>query len=545
MESVDKSKIIDQIIGNSPNRLRESYFHTHHRDLLFTILEFTLNISEIRFPYKVWHWVNNQPLYITCSCGVRVSENMNWRLGYKKFCSNKCSSNSLETKTKLKETNQRNWGVNHYSQTTQYADKVKQTSQKKWGVDNYSKTAEFLEKAKKTSLKKWGVDSFTKTPEFLEKSKKTSLANWGVEFPTQSSIIKEKIKQTNFNRWGVSHIFEYNEYRDSSFKISSHSNYISYEEGLNVFMCDSGHAHEFTISTDDYYGRTKSGNKLCTVCCPISDTSSLKEKEIFEFIESHYSGQIIRGYRPDKLEIDIYLPELGLGFEFNGLWWHSSKYKEKAYHRKKTQHFKDQGIRIIHLWEDDWIEKSSILKSQIKNWLGMSRTKIFARQCQIVEVANSSDFLGANHLQGPDRSSIKIGLLYGTELVSIMTFNKAEGRKKMDSQSWNLSRFCNKTDHNVVGGASKILSWFLNKYQAGRIVSYADSDWSVGNLYHQLGFKLLYQTGPDYKYLINHRRVHKSRYRKSNLAGSISESQHMKGVPKIWDCGKIKFELIK
>ena len=396
MESVDKSGIIDQIIGKSPNRLRESYFNKHNRDLLSTILEYTVNIPETRFPYKVWHWVNNQPLYIKCPCGARVSENMNWRLGYKKFCSNKCSSNSLETKTKLKETNKKKWGVEHYSQTTEYVDKVKQTSQKKWGVDNYSKTAEFLEKAKKTSLSKWGVDSFTKTPEFLEKSKKTSLKNWGVEFPGQSTIIKEKIKQTNFKRYGVSHIFEYNGYRDSVFRISSDSNYISYEGGLNVFRCDSGHGHEFTISTDDYYGRTKAHNKLCTICYPISDSSSLKEKGVFDFIKSHYTGEIISGYRQDRLEIDIYLPELRLGFEFNGLWWHSSKYKEKSYHRKKTEHF-----------------------------------------------------------------------------------------------------------------------------------------------------KLVYQTEPDYKYLVNNQRIHKSRYRKSNLAGGISESQHMREVPKIWDCGKIKFELIK
>jgi hypothetical protein len=42
------------------------------------------------------------------------------------------------------------------------------------------------------------------------------------------------------------------------------------------------------------------------------------------------------------LEIDIYLPELKLGFEFNGLYWHSNKFKEKNYHLNKTDWFKEK-----------------------------------------------------------------------------------------------------------------------------------------------------------------------------------------------------------
>ena len=126
-----------------------------------------------------------------------------------------------------------------------------------------------------------------------------------------------------------------------------------------------------------------------------------------------------------------------------------------------------------------------------------------------------------------------------------MTFNRLEGRFKMNKDEWNLSRFCSKLNTNVVGGASKLLNYFQKKYEAKRIISYADKDWSNGYLYEKLGFKNIKESRPDYKYIIDNRRVNKSRYRKSRLNTKLSESQEMKfrNIQKIWDCGKIKFEL--
>lgn len=546
MSSMDKLRIISVITGDSPNRLRETFFKKNALDTYNEIMEFTSNISDIKFPFKIWHWVNNEPNYIRCYCGKRVSTNMNWRDGYKKYCSNKCSSNSEETKNKLKETNLERYGVDHYSKTDEYVIKVKKTSLSNWGVDNYSKTDEYVIKSKETYLEKYGVDSYTKTNEYLEKSKKTSLSNWGVEFPTQSDFIKNKIRDTNILKYGTSHI-ENDEYRNSNFNISNNEFYIGYIDGYNHFRCDYGHNHTFRISTDNYYGRIKSNNKLCTICNSISDNSSLKEIMLFDFIRSNYDGEITRNYRDGRLEIDIYLPDLGIGFEFNGLWWHSEKYRDKNYHINKTNYFKERDIRIIHIWEDDWVNNENIIKSQILNWIKASSNRIFARKCEVVEMGTESIyFLNDNHIQGYDRSILKLGLFNDGILVSMMTFNKIEGRKKMKDGEWNLSRFCNLLNTNVVGGASKLLKYFIIKYKPSRIISYADKDWSEGGLYRTLGFELISESKPDYKYLVNGSRVNKSRYRKSNLKTNLSESEYMKSINiyRIWDCGKMKFELI-
>ena len=70
-------------------------------------------------------------------------------------------------------------------------------------------------------------------------------------------------------------------------------------------------------------------------------------------------------------------------------------------------------------------------------------------------------------------------------------------------------------------------------------MSYADSDWSDSGLYETLGFSKVSESKPDYKYLVKNKRIHKSSFRKSKTG--ISESKL--DIYKIWDCGKVKFEI--
>jgi hypothetical protein len=545
---MSKIDIILSITNGSPNKLRERYFIKNNISLYNEIIYYTHNISDINFKCKIWHWVNNEPSYILCECGNRLSFNMNWLDGYKKYCSNKCSANNKQLRENSKNTLLMRYGVDHYSKTKEYLEKVKKTSIERYGVDNFSKTYEYVEKSKKTYLEKYGVDSYTKTDEYLIKSKNTCIKKYGVDSYTKTKEFQDILKKTNIERYGVDHLFKSDTYRGDNFNITNNKYYIKYVDGFSIFKCDCGNEHNFEIKSDDYFGRIKSNNKLCTICYPISNSSSIKETMLFDFICENYNGTIKNNYR-DGLEIDIYLPDLKIGFEFNGLYWHSEKFKEKNYHLDKTNYFKEKDIRIIHIYEDDWVYRQDILKSQIKNILKINTEKIFARKCKIKEIniKECKQFLNENHIQGVVSSNIKIGLYYGEELVSLMTFNTSEGRKKMEEGGYNLNRFCNKLNINVVGGASKLLRHFERKYNPVRIISYADKDWSIGDLYHKLGFKNVGDNGPDYKYIINMRRVHKSRYKKSKLNTSLTESKQMKkdGFLKIYDCGKLKFEIKK
>ncbi len=456
-------------------------------------------------------------------------------------------------KEKIKETNIERYGVDNVFKSELVKNKIKEIILEKYGVDNYTKTEEYKEKSIETSISKYGVDHHNKTVESKENTKISNNKKYGVDWYYQTNEFKKKSIETFNDKYGVDHYSKTEEYRSNTL-IGNNINYSKYlENGISEFLCNKGHS--FKINSDNYHSRSKSNIPLCTVCNPIGDLMSVKEKNLFEYIKSVYSGEIIQSYR-DKLEIDIYLPELKIGFEFNGLYWHSERHKPKNYHLDKTNYFKERFIRIIHIWEDDWVFKQEIIKSQINNLLNLNTQKIYARKCVIKEVSikETREFLDNNHIQGFISSSFKIGLYHtvtqsngvtNEELVSIMTFDSFEGRKKMEEGGYNLSRFCNKLGYNVVGGASKLLSYFIKEYKAYRIVSYADKDWSVGNLYYTLGFKNISNNKPDYKYVVDMKRVHKSNFKKSNLKTELSESSKMKelGINRIYDCGKIKFEI--
>jgi hypothetical protein len=137
-----------------------------------------------------------------------------------------------------------------------------------------------------------------------------------------------------------------------------------------------------------------------------------------------------------------------------------------------------------------------------------------------------------------------LGLYFEKEIVSLMTFDHYEGRKKMEDGGWNINRFSNKLNTNIIGGASKLFKYFLKNYNVKRVISYSDNDWSLGNLYETLGFEKINEGNPDYKYIFEGVRIHKSRFRKSKLDTNLTESEYMKKsqIFKIWDCGKTKWE---
>jgi hypothetical protein len=451
-------------------------------------------------------------------------------------------SQSEKIKEKKRETFIQNWGVDHPLKSIEIKEKIISSNLEKWGVKWTLQNDKIKENIKSTNLNLFGVDNPMKNEDIRQKVVKNNLEKWGVDYYYQTDEFKEKSKETLLKNWGNEFIHKSEIYRKGRYKVTKDVNYIKYlNDKISLFKCNKGLNHLFKISSDNYIQRIKNNIPLCTICNPISDLKSIKEKELFEFIKSTYDGEIIQSWR-NGLEIDIYLPELNLGFEFNGLYYHSDKYKDKWYHLNKTKHFEEMGIRIIHIWEDDWISRCGIIKSQIKNLLNKSERKIFARKCYVKEIKDSkisNKFLENNHIQGRDYSVIKIGLFFNEELVSVMTFNKSEGRKKMEDSGWNLSRFCNKINLNIIGGASKLLIFFIKKYSVKRIVSYADRDWSIGNLYFKLGFDLVSENNPDYKYIIENKRIHKSRFRKSKTGLSESELDLL----KIWDCGKLKFEI--
>lgn len=285
-----------------------------------------------------------------------------------------------------------------------------------------------------------------------------------------------------------------------------------------------------------------------------SPKKSKAEDELFDYLNYLQPGFI---RNDNKLlsgrEIDIINHKLKLCIEYNGLYFHSDKYRDRKYHISKLQEVEKHGYRMIYIWEDWWIRKREIIKSMLRSVLNKTENKIYARRCEIRQVDNliSNTFLNSTHIQGTCVSKIRLGLFYENELVCIMTFGKlrrAVGHFSKDDH-WELLRFSSKLNTTVVGGASKLLKHFILNYKPIRILSYSNRDWSNGNLYYKLGFKKLGNTDPGYFYAKGKLRFNRFAFTKNKLVSlgydiNKSESQIMNenGYMKIWDTGNMKFE---
>jgi hypothetical protein len=61
---------------------------------------------------------------------------------------------------------------------------------------------------------------------------------------------------------------------------------------------------------------------------------------------------------------------------------------DKNYHLNKTELCEQKGIRLIHIFEDEWLNKQDIVKSRLKNILGLTENKVYGRKCQVKEISN-------------------------------------------------------------------------------------------------------------------------------------------------------------
>jgi hypothetical protein len=398
-----------------------------------------------------------------------------------------------------------------------------------------------------------------------EKINKTNIEKYGCERPIQNINIRKKLEKTCIDKYGFGVVSKNNEIINKSKNkqmqwLLKKYNYLNINYIKNHtanFKCDNGQNHSFDIDFGLLGNRVKYKTIICTICNPLNSYSkSGREIKFQKFIEEIYDDEILfNTTNIIEKELDIYIPKLKLAFEFNGVYWHNELYKPNNYHQEKTEISEKHGIRLIHVYEDDWIYKQDIVKSRIISIVGKSE-KIMARKCEIKEIKNNNlvrSFLEKNHIQGFVGSKIKIGLFCNDEMVSLMTFGnlrKPLGYKFVE-KSYEMLRFCNKLNTNVVGGASKLFKYFIEHYNPKEVISYADRSWSQGNLYKKLGFMLECKTKPNYYYVVDGVRKYRFGFRKDKLVKegydpNKTEKDIMleKNIYRIYDSGHLKYKYV-
>ena len=145
----------------------------------------------------------------------------------------------------------------------------------------------------------------------------------------------------------------------------------------------------------------------------------------------------------------------------------------------------------------------------------------------------------------PTKLPVNIGLEYNSELVALMSFIK------LTDKTYELIRFASKD--LISGGAGRLLSYFVKTYNPQYITSFSDNRYSVGSLYKKLGFVQIGIVPPMQQYVENYSIKHhklslsKDRLKHTypNIDLSKTEWQILQelGYDRIWDCGKIKWQL--
>ncbi len=551
---------------------------------------------------RIWHLLNNDKTLHLCECNAQLKFK-DLGSGYHQFCSRECKCKSSKTKEKFKNTCLLRFGTKTPAESKAVKDKTKQSNLIKYGVESHNQALEIKEKKRVVILEKYGVENVSQIKEVREKRKQTFLDRFGVENPNQAESIKEKkrkyfmnkfggicpaknaevqnklriinsskevqdkTKKTVLAKYGVEHVAQNGEIKEKTRKKTLHVFYNKLLKGNRLqnilkplfefeeYKGSIKQSYKFQcLKCNNIFKDNISYNRVprCLSCFPITNGHSLMEKDLIVWLQSlnieiqESDRKLIR-----PLELDIYLPEFKLAIEFNGLFWHSElNDKDSNYHLNKTDMCLEKEIQLIHIFEDEWLNKQDIIKSIILAKIGKTKNVIYARNCDVREVdaKESALFLENNHLQGQNRQvSYSLGLCYNNELVQLIGIGKSRFNNNYD---YELIRSCCKIDTVVVGGFERLLN---NVNLKGSIISYVDRRFFSGNSYISWNFNG--KTSPAYFYMKGYlNRESRFKYQKHKLEylfpdiydKDLTEWQIMQlnGYDRIWDCGNLVFSKV-
>lgn len=480
------------------------------------------------------------------------------------------------------------YGEIHPSKVERIKEKKRETVKKHFGVEYPAQSKIVKQKMVETNMKKYGVSCSLHNRDIHEAIIKNNREKYGCDNPMQNKGVQDKLFNANVEKYGnrcslhginqqntVQNRLE-SQKRDKAELEKIYGTLYTFAELADIFDKDLT-----TISLDvKNLGLNKIEGK--TFYINQSDYDKLKEyfytttnavfsnveKEMAEFISSIYSGGVLYNDRTVLCpkELDIYIPEKKVAIEFDGIYWHSelplirnaiftkeSKEYTRIKHLEKTLACEKLGIRLIHIFEDEWVHKKDICKSIIASALGIYKERIYARKCEVREIDKNlyNSFMDCNHIQGSAKTHFRFGLFYDNRLVQCMGFVKNAHK----TGELELNRMATLLDTQVLGGFSKLLKSAVNTYNFATVYSYISRRLYNGQGYRAIGFIPVFTNEPTYFYVKNamrrfpryefQRRKIEQKYNEGKLKywnpeETEEENMYKNGYGKIWDCGTIK-----
>lgn len=235
------------------------------------------------------------------------------------------------------------------------------------------------------------------------------------------------------------------------------------------------------------------------ICPSCSCRSSRPEQAIADFLSQFTTVEQRNRSILGPKEIDIWLPEHNIGIEYHGLYWHTTRRVGNA-HKEKWLLAQQAGLRLVQIFEDEWLNKQDIVKNRLLAFLGKAE-KRDARKLKLENVAwgEAKKFLNATHIQGAGSVGTAYGLYEGEELVAVATFGKSRSGAMTGARvegEYEVLRYASLG--TVRGGFTRLFAQFKKDFLPAKVLSYCDLRYGTGGLYQAASFALDSITTPDY-----------------------------------------------
>lgn len=475
-----------------------------HREFVKQIEEQTKFLETDMLPQRLWHIIHqteDNPKCKTCREG-----DVNWdhrHRQYKTYCSRRCWMTCPDVQKKVEHIWQ------DPEMVEQRRKKRQQTNLERYGHTNYLASREGQSVVNEYYKDK--PRGYAK-PELLAASRKALHEKYGVPNFSHTLLdpgVREKLDDYD---WMYSEIVIE---RKTLTQVADELNITS---GCTIV---SRAAHEHGIELPNRPGM------------------SYAEQQITDFLNSinipHLKNDrtIIKPF-----ELDFVIPEYRLAIEHCGLYWHSEEMgKDSGYHKYKLEECREQGHRLLTIFQDEWTHKRDVVKQEIKKALGMRNIKL--KDCELTSITSAaSATFHTNHglnLTIPEGESV--GLLTNGQLVAVATFTPSIAGYVIEYTS----------THCIEFGLQYLVECFKHDHLTANVFFEADLRWEPWDIVPGFEAVEFIEPMPSYTQDTETRVAHLSELSKyEDFEQTLTEAENFEkcGIFTMWDCGKISFEFV-
>lgn len=420
---------------------------------ILNLVEINPNNKRNIFSEKLYClWYEVKP--VKCKYCEDYTLYLTFKKGYKEACQNKeCIDR------KRKETNIKKYGFACVTKNSE----VQKKSRKTWALKSEEEKKDIRERIERTKKIK-----HTTPKDVKEKNRKTMLERYGVPHSWQTEKANEARKKTLHEKYGGDYTNPFSvpqviEKLVAKRKIRERQNgkkwieeqgkglykFIDivpdptgvYSRGLYKIKCNEcGRIFYMTRGKLRFLFKDHDG-KVCLACHPRqipTYSESQGEKELKKYIMEELQEDLISRYyfniKKDErknyegikgFELDAYLDKRNIGFEFNGIYWHSlNKVRSINYHKNKKRFFDSMNINLSMIWDFNFNKEREKTNNYVKLILEKNENIKFDSYKEISK-KEGFNFIEENEICYDRKSCDRfVGLFKNSELIGVISYEK-------------------------------------------------------------------------------------------------------------------------